>query len=55
MNLLYAAIVLAIVAALVDAFVGIKEPWRKIIYAGVVVLFVIGLILFLVPGIFRGL
>lgn len=44
------AIVLAIIAAVIDYFVGIQEPWRKIIYAGIIVLFVIGLVLLLVPG-----
>jgi hypothetical protein len=44
--------VLAIVAALIDRFFGIKDPWRKIVYAGVVVLFIVGLLLLLVPGLF---
>jgi membrane protein YdbS with pleckstrin-like domain len=49
------AIVLAILAALVDYFFGIAEPWRKIIFAGIVVLFVIGVIMLLAPGLFSGL
>lgn len=49
------AIVLAIIAAVVDYFFGIEEPWRKVIYVGIVILFVVGLILLLVPGLFSGL
>lgn len=49
------AIVLAIVASAADYFIGIKEPWRKLIYVGIVILFVIGLIMLLVPGLFSGL
>lgn len=51
------AIVLAIIAAAVDYFLegGIKEPWRKLIFAGIVILFVIGLIMLLAPGFFSGL
>lgn len=46
------AIALAIIAALIDYFVGgIKEPWRKIIFAGIIVLFVLGLILVIFPGV----
>ncbi len=45
------AIVLAIIAAAVDYFFGIAEPWRKIIYIGIVILLVIGVILLLFPGI----
>lgn len=44
------AIVLALIAAAIDYFIGIKEPWRKIVYIGIVVIFVVGLILLLVPG-----
>lgn len=44
------AIVLALIAAAIDYFIGITEPWRKIVYAGIIVLFVIGLIMLLVPG-----
>lgn len=44
------AIVLAGIAAVADHFVGIKEPWRKIIYVGIIVLFVVGIIVLLVPG-----
>lgn len=45
------AIVLAIIAAIIDYFVGIQEPWRKIIYVGIIVIFVVGVVLLLVPGI----
>ena len=55
MQLIIAAIVLAIIAAVCDAFFGIKEPWRKVIYVGCVVIFVVGLVLLLVPGLFAGL
>lgn len=49
------AIVLAIIAAACDYYFGIKDPWRKIIFAGIVVLFVVGLILLLFPGFFSSL
>jgi hypothetical protein len=45
------AIVLAIVAAAIDYWVGIKEPWRKIIYIGIIILLVVGVILLLFPGV----
>ena len=45
------AIILAIIAAVIDHFFGIKEPWRKLIYVGCIILFVVGLILLLFPGI----
>ncbi len=45
------AIVLAALAAIADYFFGIKEPWRKVIFIGIVVLLVIGIIMLLVPGI----
>lgn len=45
------AIVLAALAALFDHFIGIKEPWRKIIYFGIVILLIFGVVLLLVPGI----
>ncbi len=51
MNLLVISVVLAVVCAIVDHLFGIGDPWKKIIYAGVCVLFVIGLILLLVPGV----
>lgn len=41
------AIVLAIVAAVVDHLWGIPEPWRKMIYAGIVILFVVGILMLL--------
>lgn len=44
------AIVLGIVAAVIDHFFGIQEPWRKIVYIGVIVLLVIGIVMLLVPG-----
>lgn len=49
------AVVLAIIAAVCDKVWGIPAPWRTIIYAGVVVLFIVGLILLLAPGLFSGL
>jgi cation transporter-like permease len=45
------AIVLGIIAAIIDHFFGIAEPWRKIVYIGVIVLLVLGIVLLLVPGI----
>lgn len=45
------AIVLAVIAALFDHFFGIKEPWRKIIFVGIVILLVIGIVLLIFPGI----
>lgn len=51
MNLIVAAIVLAIIAAICDHFFGIAEPWKKLIYVGCVIILVVGLVLLLVPGI----
>jgi uncharacterized membrane protein YagU involved in acid resistance len=45
--MLVTAIVLAIIAALIDHMWGIGEPWRKLIYGGCVVLFVVGLVMLL--------
>jgi len=45
------AIVLAALAAVCDYFFGIAEPWRKIIWVGIVVLLVVGIVMLLVPGI----
>ncbi len=45
------AIVLAALAAIADYFIGIKEPWRKIIYIGIIILLVVGVIMLIVPGI----
>lgn len=50
MNLIIAAIVLAIIAAVCDKFFGIGEPWRKIIFVGIAVIFIVGLVLLLLPG-----
>jgi len=44
------AIALAIVAALIDYFFGIKDPWRKVIYIGIVVLLILGILLLVFPG-----
>lgn len=38
------AILLACLAAAIEYFVGIAEPWRKLIFAGIVILFVIGIL-----------
>lgn len=43
-NLLVLSIAVAIIAAVIDYMFGIKEPWRKLIFAGAVVLFVLGLL-----------
>lgn len=45
------AIVLAILAALMDYFIGIKEPWRKLIYIALIILLVVGVLLLVFPGI----
>jgi predicted cobalt transporter CbtA len=50
-KMLVTAIVLALICAAIEYFVGIAEPWRKIVFAGVVVLFIIGLVQLLAPGI----
>lgn len=50
MNLIVFAIVLAMIAAAIEYFIGIAEPWKKIIIAGIVVIFILGLILLLWPG-----
>lgn len=56
MQLILWAVVIALLAALLDWFIGgIKEPWRKVIFAGVVVMFVVGLILLIFPGLFGAL
>lgn len=44
------AVAIAIVAALVDYFFGIPEPWRKIIYIAAVILLIVGVLMLLVPG-----
>lgn len=44
------AIVLAVLAAVIDWWIGIKDPWRMIIYVGIVVLLVIGIVLLFIPG-----
>lgn len=54
MQLVITAIVLAILAAVVDYFFGIQEPWRKLIYAGIVILFIVAIILLVIPGLFSG-
>jgi hypothetical protein len=45
------AIILAALAAVCDHFFGIDEPWRKIIWAGIIVLLVVGIILLIFPGV----
>lgn len=50
--MIVSAIVLAIIAAVIDYYWGIKEPWRKIVWIGIVVLLVFGIVLLLVPGLF---
>lgn len=48
MNIFVMAIVLALLAAALDWWIGgIKEPWRKCIFAGVVILLVVGLLFLL--------
>jgi hypothetical protein len=43
--MLVTAIVLAFIAVLVDQFLGpIKEPWRKFIVIGIVILFIVGVL-----------
>lgn len=44
------AIVLAIIAAFVDWWIGIAEPWRKIVMVGIIFLLAVGIIVFLFPG-----
>lgn len=45
------AIALAIIAAVVDHFFGIKEPWRKVIIVGIVILLIASIVLLIFPGI----
>lgn len=45
MNLIIAAVVLAGLAALLEYMIGIAEPWKKIIIAGIVVIFVLGILM----------
>lgn len=50
------AIVLAILAALLDWYIeGIKEPWRKVILAGIVVLLILGIVMLVFPGLLPSL
>jgi len=51
MPLIVWVVVVAIIVAVIDHFIKIAEPWRKIIYVGLIVLFVVGLILLIVPGV----
>ena len=45
------AIVLAIIAAVLEACgFAIAEPWRKIVWIGILVLLIVGIILLFVPG-----
>ncbi len=44
------AIVLAVLAAVLEHFFGIAEPWRKIVWVGIVVLLIVGIIMLLLPG-----
>jgi len=50
MNLIVAAVVLALIAAAVDHFFGIAQPWKQIIIAGIVIILVLGIVLLLFPG-----
>lgn len=47
------AIVLLVAVALLDSFIGIKEPWRKVIYVALVIFLIIAFVLFLAPGVLR--
>lgn len=44
------AISLAIIAAVIEHFFGLGEPWKKIVVVGVVILFVVGIIALIFPG-----
>jgi membrane protein YdbS with pleckstrin-like domain len=44
------AIICAVVAALIDYFFGIKEPWRKLIYIAIVILLILGVLMLIFPG-----
>lgn len=55
MNLIIAAIVLAALAAVVEWWVGIAQPWKNIIVAGIAVLFIFGVLLALGFLPFRGI
>lgn len=48
--LLIYAIALAIVAAAIEHLIGFGDPWKKIVVVGVVILFVIGVIQLIFPG-----
>ena len=45
MNLIIAAIVLAALAALLDWWIGIAQPWKNVMIAGIAVLFIFGVLL----------
>jgi len=47
MYLIVLSVVLSVLAALVDHFFGINEPWRKMIYAGIVIVFILGVVFLL--------
>jgi hypothetical protein len=48
--MLIASIALALVAAVVEHLIGLGDPWKKIVVVGIVILFVLGLIQVLLPG-----
>jgi hypothetical protein len=44
------AVALALIAAVVEHFFGLGDPWKKIIVVGVVILLVLGILLLIFPG-----
>lgn len=44
------AVLLTMGAALFDYFLEIKEPWRKLVYAGCVICLIIGVLAYFFPG-----
>ncbi len=44
------SIVLALVAAIIEHFWGLARPWRDIVFAGILLLFICGVVMLLFPG-----
>jgi hypothetical protein len=57
MNLIITAVVLALIVGICEVVFKFRlpDPWRMVVILGIVVLFVVGLLLLLAPGLFSGL
>lgn len=45
MNLIVSAVVLAALAALLDWWIGIAQPWKNIMIIGIAIIFIVGVLL----------